>query len=347
MAELVLSHHDSASLLGIPFAYMPEGGKAPITTRAIPEWFMEGHEALQNGRKAVVFVDEFNLGDKNIMNASLKFISSKRLGNIKLPKRLPIMAACNPEEVALYPTPIGPPIQTRFLMYAWDVDPEATIAYFRGEDVTIGLPETPENWEERIPETRRMIADFLEVKPEYVANIEVNPSLRMEQESYALPRTWDYGADVLAWCLATGIDERLTRKFIEGLVGKPAAREFMEFAAHRDLNSPESYLKDPHSFVVPERGDKVHSILSGVVTAFSRTPTEDRWKNAWIVVGKAFASEGGRAASVAAGRQLMRFNVSDWKVPAKMAEILDVKEKPKNDLGSILGGPKKSSPPTP
>ncbi|MFM7535846.1 MAG: AAA family ATPase, partial [Acidimicrobiales bacterium] len=67
---------------------------------------------------------------------------------------------------------------------------------------------------------------------------------------------------------------------------------------------PEQVLLDPDSLVLPERGDRAHAALSGVVAAVLSDPTPVRWTAGWRAVAR--ATERHADLAVVAVRQLAR-----------------------------------------
>lgn len=334
---LVAAHHDPAGFLGIPYVRRDSDNNG-VTERAIPKWLKLIIESMERGEKNAIFFDEMNLGGPEMLKVILQVASQKIVGDYSLGEDFPILGASNPASVALYPTPEDPPITTRFLNAKWETETNAYINYFKGKSGLDRLEPTPVAWKDRIETSRYLVGEFISAKPELIYGIPESASARNEMEGYSTPRTWDYAAKVHAWTQGRNLEDRLARKLIGGLVGAGNSREFMEFAVKNDLGNPEMLLKNPMDVRIPDRGDKVITMLNGIVAAFSQNPTEERWRAAWNIIGRAFPEA--RSEAVSAGRKLMEFNVGNWPPPSNMKEILGTGQ-PENNINSILGGIKK------
>jgi hypothetical protein len=95
---------------------------------------------------------------------------------------------------------------------------------------------------------------------------------------------------------AAGASTEAETALVTGAVGEGAGVELLMWQLEMDLPDPEDVLAHPDAFVVPERGDRTHAILSSVAAAVAARPTVERWLAGWKVVGKV----GERAPDVAA-----------------------------------------------
>jgi len=337
----ILSQLTPDSFLGIPYVNKSSGDNIPVTERAIPKWLKEILNDQKEGRKSVIILDEMNLGEVGMLKTVLQTISQKVIGEHSLGKDFPIITIGNPANLALYSTPLEPPMQTRYMSMKWDLNIKGFIDYLKGSREMESLARTPETWKERIPDARYMVADFIEKKigstPDIVYGIPENASNRSEMDSYRTPRTWTMAATAYAWNAERGSDERLTRKMVGGLVGTGGAREFVEYASKQDLSNPEKLLANPIDVKIPDRGDRVMAMLNGIVGAVAKEPTEERFRAAWKIIGRALPEA--RSEAVAAGRKLIDANIGDWAIPSGMGEILG--KKPEQNLNDLLGGQKR------
>lgn len=101
---------------------------------------------------------------------------------------------------------------------------------------------------------------------------------------------------------------------VAGCVGEGAAIEFLAHVADSDLVDPELALERPWEVEIPDRPDRCHAFLEGVVEAVGARPTEDRWRSAWVLVTRSATTRGLDVAFVA-GRQLARVRHPEWEPP--------------------------------
>lgn len=86
-----LAHREPEDIIGIPFP-----NKATMDYQFYPE--KQIRDMLQSGKKTVILFDEWNRGDKSVMNAAFTVMEQRRLGNIELPDNVYVAAAMNPSE---------------------------------------------------------------------------------------------------------------------------------------------------------------------------------------------------------------------------------------------------------
>ena len=340
------SHHpESSAFGGYRFIDHKERGdrKLPLTRRSVPEWLERALDALENNEKIVIILDEYNLATEDVLKETLDFLLEKRLGSIQLPSDTPIILLNNPPNLALYPTPIEPPLQTRVLMYQWQQENHAIINWFKSAgQVSFEVPKIDENWMNRNSDSMYVVGMFLESRPDLIYVVPEDPSMRSEMDSYPVPRTWAYVATLRTWAQARGLSDKEFKNLVKGLVGKGAANEFVEFAAKNDIGNPEVALSNPLDFTIPDRGDRVIALVNGIAEAFGQNPTEERWKNAWTAIGRIFSSEYQEAA-MSAARKMREKNIGGWPEPAKLRSLLgeEGEATKNNNLGSILTNIKK------
>jgi hypothetical protein len=93
-----------------------------------------------------------------------------------------------------------------------------------------------------------------------------------------------------------------------------------------DLPNPEELLANPERFVVPERGDKVYTILASVASATVNNMTKPRFLAAWAIF-KIAADAGKKDLAASAVRTLAKAAtnqgyMNDPKVRSQMLEHL-------------------------
>lgn len=63
-----------------------------------PQWFLRVNEAAESTGCAVLFLDEWNRGDKQIVNALFTLTDERRMHNLKLHENVIVVAAMNPSD---------------------------------------------------------------------------------------------------------------------------------------------------------------------------------------------------------------------------------------------------------
>lgn len=89
---------DSGDILGLYEFVRNSEGKAESVDYAIPQWLFNAIEYCKNNPNsgAVIFLDEFNRGRRDIMQGMFSFALDKKFHTIQLPKNCHIIAAGNP-----------------------------------------------------------------------------------------------------------------------------------------------------------------------------------------------------------------------------------------------------------
>ena len=73
---------------------------------------------------------------------------------------------------------------------------------------------------------------------------------------------------------------------LAGLVGDQAL-PFLEYRETLNLPDPEDILKDPRSFVLPDRVDRAYAVCYALAGAVMNNNTPPRWEAAMIALGVA------------------------------------------------------------
>lgn len=86
-----LAHEEPEDIVGVP---VPNKGSATY------QFFIEKriHDIINAKRPVILVFDEWNRGDKAVMNAAFPAMESRRLGSVDLPDHVYIAAAMNPSE---------------------------------------------------------------------------------------------------------------------------------------------------------------------------------------------------------------------------------------------------------
>ena len=100
-------------------------------------------------------------------------------------------------------------------------------------------------------------------------------------------RTWYLASRLLAAIEAVSPGHRaLQGAALAGLVGDQAL-PFLEYRENLNLPDPEDILKDPRTFVLPDRVDRAYAVCYALAGAVINNKTAPRWEAAMIALGVA------------------------------------------------------------
>lgn len=261
----------------------------PIVTEtgvrlAAPDWaakVVQYHE--ETGGDTVLFFDEISTAPPAVQAAMLRVCFDKVAGDVQLPLSTPIVAAANPPDQAAGGWDLSHPLANRFLHLDWTHDIEAWV-----EGMIAGFPEPqvkklPENWREKIPEARMMVASFIKTRPAFLLDVPSEESKAGRE--WPSPRTWDMAARLLAACWAYGAPKDVIHDLVGGSVGTGPAIEFLTWLESLDLPDPNKLLANPKGFSTKNyRNDQLFAILSAVTRATTERMTPDRWMACWKIL---------------------------------------------------------------
>lgn len=108
---VILSQKEAVDLSGVLYTYEdPELGQS-VTSAHPPKWFAD---AVKQG-KLILFLDEFNMARREVLNAAFELVLDRRLNNIKLPDSVFIVCAGNPEDERYDVTPLSESLRDRLM----------------------------------------------------------------------------------------------------------------------------------------------------------------------------------------------------------------------------------------
>lgn len=115
LVTLILSQLEASEALGVPLKakYMYNGVEYQTMEQATPMWVFKLREAIDNGKEAWLFLDEFLNAQPDTQNSFLNFLSAKHVNGIDL-SDIRIVAATNIGEYTFEPSHN---ILSRFCMF--------------------------------------------------------------------------------------------------------------------------------------------------------------------------------------------------------------------------------------
>ena len=317
---VIASIREPADFGGLP-VIMPEGG----VRLEPPAWA----KRLAREGRGILFFDECDKAPPAVQNALLRVILEGVVGEEKLPEGVFRVAAVNSSSPRDGGWGLTEPLATRFCHIHCKVDP---MQWVKG--MTQGWPPPrivvlPDGWRDYIPQARAVVASFIAHRPDLLVVEGDNSS---EDKPLARPRTWEMAAQLLAACQSVDAPSDVTTELIAGCVGEGPALEFLWWRQNADLPNPEEILAAPDSCEIPERGDILFAVLSGIVAVISARPTPERWQSAWTVISRV-CQRGQKDQALLAAQALAEIRQPGWKWPPQVVDLIMA-------LGLGLGGRK-------
>lgn len=283
---------------------------------APPSWAVRLCEA---GR-GILFLDEISCAPPAVQAALLRVVLERTVGDRRLPDGVSIVAAANPPELAAGGWELSPPLANRFVHINWDVDANEWVEGMAVGSWGVGdIPTLPENWSDKLPTSRAVVAAFMRYRPSLLKS---NPT----GGAYPTPRSWEMAAKLLAAVEALGGGDKssLSLAAVTAAVGEGAAIEFMGWRKNLDLPDPEEVLRDPDSLSLPRRSDIAFAVLAAVIAAATSQKSLARWRAACQVVIRAYDSH--PDVAVAVGRRLRDAQPEGVKLDFEELDVSRMKE---------------------
>ena len=256
---------ERVSLWDLSSDRIPFPGDERFYTYQYPEWCKDLIEnwnpETQDG--SFLVLDEILQGSNAVIKRALGILQERKVGSLKLPREMSIVALCNPTNVAVGTFDLSSPAANRFCFFNWGWSNQS---FVRGMKFGWSLPEVPvlpNLWWEKIPEWRARVGTFLERKPELQ---HIQPTDPAEMGSaFPTDRTWECVSTVMAAADSVGKARELRRLLISGCVGSSAAIEFITFLEYYDLVDPAEYVITG-CFILPDEPDKKYAAVNSIIT---------------------------------------------------------------------------------
>ena len=285
LVETVIITHSEPS----DFAGLPVVAQSGTVTLAPPAW---AKRLAEHDGPAIAFFDEFSTASPALQAAALRPLTHYEVGAVKLPETVSFVAAANPSDVAAAGWELAAPTASRFVHIDWAM-PYEVFAEGLVTNIWPSMPvyEVPLDYQDHLDRERVLVSGFLRARESQLSAIPKNAADR--GRAFPTPRTWDYTARLSAFAKAVGAPTEVRQILIAGAIGDIAAHEFLAWASANDLPDPELLLSDPAAVTFEGmRSDRVYVTLQGVLAAFSRKPTPDRWTAAVEVCAVAASAPG-------------------------------------------------------
>ncbi|MFE6761457.1 AAA family ATPase [Streptomyces sp. NPDC057689] len=316
LETVIASVHEPSDFAGLPVV-----GDDPATTgvpMAPPDWAVR----LARRGQGLLFFDELSSAPPAVQAALLRVVLERRVGSLKLPDGVRVVAAANPPSSAADGWHLSPPLANRFVHLHWTHDPRTVARGMAGTWPEAAVPVVdPARTAGAVARARGAVSGFLTARPGLVHHLPEDAESR--GRAWPSPRTWDMALRLLATGYATGTGREALAAALTGAVGDGAGIELLSYLENLDLPDPDRVLADPDAFALPDRGDRQLAFLIAVVAAVQAELTRPRWEAGWAVLAKAVAA-GVPDVAARAAVDLASMRDTDWPVPEGIDAFLEL-----------------------
>ncbi|MFJ7986106.1 AAA family ATPase [Streptomyces sp. NPDC096351] len=313
LTTVIASVHEPSDFSGLPVV-----GDDPAeqgVPMAPPDWAVR---LVREGR-GLLFLDELSTAPPAVQAALLRLVLERRVGALRLPSAVRIVAAANPRASAADGWELSPPLANRFVHLQWTHDHDVVVRGLGGTWPRATLPRLdPELLPQAVDFARRAVCGLLATRPTLVHRLPGGEARR--GGAWPSPRSWEMSLRLLAFATAAGSSREVLSLLVRGTVGDGPGLELLAHLDRMELPDPEVLLADPAGAELPERGDLRQAALDGVVSAVGARPEKARWEAAWALLARA-AETGAPDLVVVPATTLASLRRADWDVPPAIERL--------------------------
>lgn len=306
---VIASIRDPTDFSGLPVP-QPDG----TVRMAAPAWAKRLADAPKGG---VLFLDEISTAPPAVQAALLRVVLDKVVGDQPLGDKVAIIAAANPPESAAGGWELTPPLANRFVHLDWEplsVEDWGKALVSGKWPTPNGVGRLPDGWEDEGAFTKALVAGFLNARPTHLLRL---PKAESEAgRAWPSPRSWESLSRLVTAAKAVGAGFEIQAVLATGCVGAGVGSEFLAYLREANLPDPKYLLEHPETFKMPDRGDLIYAVLTGVADLASKRPNEQRVVNAWRIFGVA-AKEKSADLGAASAQALARATKPEWMKKAE------------------------------
>lgn len=314
LTTVIASVHEPSDFSGLPIVGDdPAGQGVPM---APPDWAVR----LVRAGRGLLFLDELSTAPPAVQAALLRLVLERRIGALRLPPGVRIVAAANPRASAADGWELSPPLANRFVHLNWTHDPEVVVRGLGGTWPRATLPRLdPDKLSEAVSFARRAVCQFLTARPPLVHRLPNSETRR--GGPWPSPRSWEMTLRLIAFATAAGSSRDVLSLLVRGTVGDGPGLELLASLDRMDLPDPEVLLAGPAGAeLLPERGDLRQAALDAVVAAVRARPEKPRWDAAWALLARAVET-GPPDLVVVPATTLAALRRQDWDVPPAIERL--------------------------
>ncbi|MFG2076172.1 AAA domain (dynein-related subfamily) [Nonomuraea maritima] len=316
LTTVIASVHEPSDFSGLPVV-----GDDPAVQgvpMAPPDWAVR----LARSGRGLLFLDELSTAPPAVQAALLRLVLERRVGALRLPPGVRIVAAANPRSSAADGWELSPPLANRFVHLQWRHEHDVVVRGLGGVWPRASLPWLdPERLSEAVAFARRAVCGLLTARPDLVHRLPNNEAHR--GGAWPSPRSWEMALHLIAFATAAEASKDVLSMLVRGTVGDGPGLELLAAMDRMDLPDPEALLADPATAELPQRGDLRQAVLDGVVTAVRKRPEKGRWDAAWALLARALET-GAPDLVVVPASTLAALRRADWEVPASIEKLAGV-----------------------
>jgi hypothetical protein len=235
--NVILSQKEAVDLAGVLYTREDKDLKLSVTDAHPPKWFAD---ACKKG-KFVLFLDEFNMARKEVMNAAFELVLDRRLNNINLPDDVFIVCAGNPDDERYDVTPMSESLRDRLMHIMVESDLDSWHQYAKKAGISTDVIQFLRNNPQAASVTD---------KRDLILPVEIKHSLR----------SWER----LSVIHNLSLPERIKAECYTGIVGNEMALLFIK-SANEDIITPEDIIEMSEDTV-----QKIKGYLSGSNMRFDK-----------------------------------------------------------------------------
>jgi hypothetical protein len=313
LTTVIASVHEPSDFAGLPVV-----GDDPAeqgVPMAPPDWAVH----LARAGRGLLFLDELSTAPPAVQAALLRVVLERRVGALRLPPGIRIVAAANPRSSAADGWELSPPLANRFVHLQWTHDHDVVVRGLGGTWPKATLPRLdPDRLPGAVTFARRAVCGLLTARPGLVHRLPATEARR--GGPWPSPRSWEMALRLVAFATAADTSRDVLSLLVRGTVGDGPGLELLAAMDRMDLPDPETLLADPQAAVLPERGDLRQTVLDGVVEAVRRQPERSRWDAAWSLLVRALET-GAPDLVVVPAATLAALRRDDWPVPSAIDRL--------------------------
>ncbi|MEV7320729.1 MoxR family ATPase [Streptomyces sp. NPDC093970] len=316
LTTVIASVHEPSDFAGLPVV-----GDDPAVQgvpMAPPDWAVR----LVKAGRGLLFLDELSTAPPAVQAALLRLVLERRVGALRLPPGVRIVAAANPRSSAADGWELSPPLANRFVHLRWAHDHEVVVRGLGGTWPRATLPRLdPGKLTAAVDFARRAVCGLLATRPALVHRLPGGETRR--GGAWPSPRSWDMTLRLVAFAHAAGSSRDVLSLLVRGTVGDGPGLELLASVDRLELPDPELLLADPDAAELPDRGDLRQAVLDGVVAAVRERPDRTRWDAAWALLVRALDT-GAPDLVVVPATTLASLRREDWDVPEAVERLAGV-----------------------
>src|SRR5689334_20094186 len=202
LTTVIASVHEPSDFSGLPV--LGDDPAVQGVPMAPPDWAVR----LVRAGRGLLFLDELSTAPPAVQAALLRLVLERRVGALRLPPGVRIVAAANPRSSAADGWELSAPLANRFVHLQWVHDHDVVVRGLGGTWPRAELPRLdPRRLGEAVAYARRAVCALLVARPRLVHQLPGNETRR--GGPWPSPRSWDMALRLTAFATAAGTDREV------------------------------------------------------------------------------------------------------------------------------------------